>query len=284
MSQHLPDISCEIVLQLAAFLVLYCAAISQPASAAAARLGILAQTTAQPHLAPSSNCNRHGSISDSSSSPSGTAARSLSAHSRALPNISSISSVQRAAPSANDALSPASSVPALQHYVSRANTTNGTSNGTSSGISGNAAFHLQSRSLQQSAPAHPAPPQPPASSFSLEPLLTSNLSQLPLDGLGYPFSAIGQLASGCSAFMVGPCHLLTVAHCVYDPQARIWWPGLEFYPARNAPRWEPLGHTGWTHAEVRLIEHAAFALSFDAKCSKIDHLRVVAAPTKPNSP
>jgi hypothetical protein len=50
----------------------------------------------------------------------------------------------------------------------------------------------------------------------------------------YPFSAVGQLANGCSAFLVSPCHVMTVAHCVVEPHRKIWYPGLEFYPGRWA--------------------------------------------------
>lgn len=68
--------------------------------------------------------------------------------------------------------------------------------------------------------------------------------------LTFPFTAVGQLRNGCTAFLVGPCHLITVAHCVYDPGKDIWWPGLEFFPGRNAPEWEPLGRTSWTQTKV----------------------------------
>mgnify|MGYP001807434637 CR=1 FL=1 len=44
----------------------------------------------------------------------------------------------------------------------------------------------------------------------------------------YPVRLVGQLRNGCTAFLAGPCHVVTVAHCVYDPERRIWWPGLEF--------------------------------------------------------
>lgn len=50
----------------------------------------------------------------------------------------------------------------------------------------------------------------------------------------YPFSAVGQLANGCSAFLISPCHIMTVAHCVVEPHRKIWYHGLEFYPGRWA--------------------------------------------------
>ena len=45
---------------------------------------------------------------------------------------------------------------------------------------------------------------------------------------GLPHSAVGWLTSGCTAFLVGPRHLLTAGHCVYNHQG--WQAdGLEFY-------------------------------------------------------
>lgn len=48
----------------------------------------------------------------------------------------------------------------------------------------------------------------------------------------FPFSAVGQLANGCTGFLIGPCHVMTVAHCVLEPWRDIWWHGLDFYPGR----------------------------------------------------
>lgn len=45
-----------------------------------------------------------------------------------------------------------------------------------------------------------------------------------------PLRTIGQLANGCTGFLIGPCHVMTVAHCVYEPWRQIWWRGLDFYP------------------------------------------------------
>eukprot|EP00201_Polytomella_parva_P016542 CAMPEP_0175063600 /NCGR_PEP_ID=MMETSP0052_2-20121109/14849_1 /TAXON_ID=51329 ORGANISM="Polytomella parva, Strain SAG 63-3" /NCGR_SAMPLE_ID=MMETSP0052_2 /ASSEMBLY_ACC=CAM_ASM_000194 /LENGTH=622 /DNA_ID=CAMNT_0016329821 /DNA_START=372 /DNA_END=2240 /DNA_ORIENTATION=- len=51
--------------------------------------------------------------------------------------------------------------------------------------------------------------------------------------LEFPLSAVGRFRNGCTGFLVGPCHVLTVAHCVYDPDRDIWWPGLEFLLGLN---------------------------------------------------
>jgi V8-like Glu-specific endopeptidase len=54
----------------------------------------------------------------------------------------------------------------------------------------------------------------------------------PSSSSAFPFSAVGQLANGCTGFLIGPCHVMTVAHCVVEPWRGIWWSGLDFYPGR----------------------------------------------------
>ena len=39
-----------------------------------------------------------------------------------------------------------------------------------------------------------------------------------------PYCAVGYLANGCTATLVGPYHALTAAHCVYNIQTRRWKP------------------------------------------------------------
>jgi len=73
--------------------------------------------------------------------------------------------------------------------------------------------------------ANAAPPQPQPSRLAAVPRPNS---------LRPPLTLVGQLASGCTAFLVGPCHAATVAHCAYDPRRRVWWPGVEFFPGRCA--------------------------------------------------
>lgn len=74
---------------------------------------------------------------------------------------------------------------------------------------------------------------------------------LPVKTVKYPFSTVGQLANGCTAFLIGRCYLMTVAHCVYSPQYDVWWPGLDFYPGRNGRRsWSPHGFVSSKKAEV----------------------------------
>ncbi|KAG2445111.1 hypothetical protein HYH02_008978 [Chlamydomonas schloesseri] len=74
----------------------------------------------------------------------------------------------------------------------------------------------------------------------------------------HPLRLVGQLRNGCTAFLAGPCHVVTVAHCVYEPDRDVWWPGLEFSTGaaaggggRNgAEDWEPQGTVTWRATEV----------------------------------
>jgi hypothetical protein len=49
----------------------------------------------------------------------------------------------------------------------------------------------------------------------------------------YPEYAIGSLGNGCTAFMVGPHHAITAAHCVYTQQERLWEENLNFLRGKN---------------------------------------------------
>ncbi|PNH07558.1 Glutamyl endopeptidase, partial [Tetrabaena socialis] len=70
-------------------------------------------------------------------------------------------------------------------------------------------------------------------------------------GASYPLSSVGQLRNGCTGFLAGPCHVIAVAHCVYDPKTDTWWPGLEFSAGRNGPdEWAPHGTVTWRGVDV----------------------------------
>ena len=49
----------------------------------------------------------------------------------------------------------------------------------------------------------------------------------------YPYCAIGQMANGCMAFLVGPYHAITSRQCVYDMSRRAWKPRRGLYLRRN---------------------------------------------------
>lgn len=63
----------------------------------------------------------------------------------------------------------------------------------------------------------------------------------------YPFSAVGQFDNGCTGTLVGPCHVLTAGHCIFDPSQLLWSKTLGFAPGRTGlGGWAP---HGW--AQVR---------------------------------
>ncbi|GMH45431.1 hypothetical protein BSKO_13388 [Bryopsis sp. KO-2023] len=69
----------------------------------------------------------------------------------------------------------------------------------------------------------------------------------------YPFSAIGQLDNGCTGTLVGPCHVLTAGHCVFDPQTRNWSRNLGFTPGRTGSDiWPPHGRAEYRDKQVMI--------------------------------
>jgi glutamyl endopeptidase len=75
----------------------------------------------------------------------------------------------------------------------------------------------------------------------------------------FPYRTVGYVQGGCSGALIGPRHVLTAGHCIYDIDKNEWSKVGKFWPAQNGDT-SPYGNvgvtrlvsvTGWTDEHLR---------------------------------
>ncbi|MGF1502650.1 MAG: trypsin-like serine protease [Paracoccaceae bacterium] len=63
----------------------------------------------------------------------------------------------------------------------------------------------------------------------------------------YPWRSMGRIGSGCTGTLVGPRHVLTAGHCLYNINTNKWYSKLDFEPGRDGLL-KPYGTIPWARA------------------------------------